>query len=857
MPRPVAVVSRLRGLARLDKAKWLARKVWETGPAEYRAWVRRLPLRAHTVLYESFAGNGMLCHPEALFRGLLADPDQQHLKHVWVLDEPKEHPATVAEFADDPRVRFVRRGSPAYIRALATAGLLVNNATFPAHFGKRPGQVYVNTWHGTPLKAMGYDEPQGAVGARNVLRNFMMADYLLSTCQFMSERMYEDAYRLRNVAPGTIIEEGSPRTDRQRLDGAGQAGVRSRLRRGGVSLDDSETLILYAPTWKGESFHTPVDDVRELGARMTELERLLPPGHRVLVKVHQQLARIAHDDPSVAGRLVPNDVPTNEVLGVTDVLVTDYSSVMFDFVATGRPIVLFTPDLEHYAGSRGLYLGADELPGPLTSTVVQIASVIRAIGSGTAPDPAVTHNRAYAATRARFAPHDDGAVTERVLDILVRGQAHGRRMHPVRRDGRPTILIHLGGMMTNGITSSALNLLHHLDHDALDVSIIRNHSPVPERVANVARIDPRVRQFIRIGGFASGKVNYLRQRRLISGHVDDMDPSVVVAIDTTLEAEWARTVGSATFDHVIDFSGYSPLWAFLVANAPAGVRSIWMHNDLLADQLREVDGRRPHEANLRGVFSSYRRFDRLVSVSESLRQVNASKLGKWAPAERFVACRNVIDHERVRAEAVLDPLPDVAHALGRGFTFVTVGRVSPEKNHVRLVESLADIHGKIPETSLVIIGTGPIMSRVRSRADELGVGDAVAFTRGLANPWSVMSRCDCFVLSSDYEGQPMAILEARTLGLPVVATDFDTVASALPTGEGLVVPRNTAGVAAGMRAALADEVPRPHFDAVAYNAVVLEEFYDAIGLEVGRQPGPAAGRPSTSSRRSNEEGSGK
>lgn len=168
-----------RGTRLLKRGGTVVRKVAKTLPSEWKAYLRRLPIDGDLIVYEAFAGSGVLCNPEALFRAILADPEQAHRRHVWVLKEPRKHPALVAEFASDRRVRFVKRGTVAYHRALATAALLVNNATFPASFNKRPGQVYVNTWHGTPLKRMGYDEAQGAQAAGNVLRNFMMADFLL------------------------------------------------------------------------------------------------------------------------------------------------------------------------------------------------------------------------------------------------------------------------------------------------------------------------------------------------------------------------------------------------------------------------------------------------------------------------------------------------------------------------------------------------------------------------------------------------------------------------------------------------------------------------------------------------------
>ena len=346
------------------------------------AWRRRAPVVEGQVLYEAFSGNGMLDNPEAIFRNLLNAPDQQHLKHVWVLNDLDAYRSTVARYRDDPRVTFVRYGSDGYEEALARSQYLVNNATFPPQFGKREGQVYLNTWHGVPLKHMGYDIPGGGPATRNIIRNFVNADFLLSANDFMTTRMYESAYKLRGIYRGRIIQEGSPRIDRQFLGDAERSAVRNRLRRRGVRVDDDRETVLYAPTWRG-SFYAPVNDAVQLLNRVRRLDRLIDTDrYRVLLKVHQRVHEFAARHPELRDLLVPNDLPTNEMLGLTDVLVTDYSSIFYDFLPTGRPVLFFQPDEQLYSGDRGLYQSLDSLPGPVSHTIDALARHLSALGAG-------------------------------------------------------------------------------------------------------------------------------------------------------------------------------------------------------------------------------------------------------------------------------------------------------------------------------------------------------------------------------------------------------------------------------------------------------------------------------------------
>ena len=129
------------------------------------------------------------------------------------------------------------------------------------------------------------------------------------------------------------------------------------------------------------------------------------------------------------------------------------------------------------------------------------------------------------------------------------------------------------------------------------------------------------------------------------------------------------------------------------------------------------------------------------------------------------------------------------------------------------------------DTTTPLARLGVLMGLVAS----LGLTGSVFLTGMQRNPHAIMAKADCFVLSSDYEGQPMVILEALVLGLPIVTVEFASAKNALPEGSGLVVPQTEEGVADGLRAFLAGRVPASDFDWPAYNRKAVGEFYRAIG----------------------------
>lgn len=829
----------------MRRAKKLLRQLRRALIAELRAFAQRGRVRPRTVLYESFEGNGALCNPEAIFRELLRSPDMGDLTHTWVLDSKHSHREIQAEFSSHRRIRFVRYRSLAYFRALATSNFLINNATFPPEFGKRREQVYLNTWHGTPLKRMGYDMPQGAMGSANTLRNFVSADFLLSQNSFMTEQMYEKAYKLRGIYTGKVIETGYPRVDHQFLDEQGLATARRRLETAELDLR-GRRIVLYAPTWKGDSFSSPEDDARELFATVEGLQaRLGDDDYVVLLKTHQIVHRFAASHPALARVLVSNDIPTNTVLGVSDILITDYSSIFFDFLASDRPIVFFTPDTDSYSDSRGTYLPAGELPGVSCTTLEELSAAVDEAGKAHAPES--TRDARYQNWKERFVTQEDGRSSERVVDIVFRGRTDSPGVVSIFEDTRISLLLHLGGMRSNGITSAALNLLSGIDHAKYDVSAVFVRPQGAQRRANQARIDPRVRQFHRMAGMNGSKFSHLRRKLADLRHrpLPSVDPAPQ---QDFWDDEWRRCFGQSRFDSVIDFSGYSPFWARLLLHSPDARRTIWLHNDIVAEADRVIRGRRRMRVGLRAVFALYAAFDALVSVSPSLSRVNQAALmyPYELRAEQFVAARNLVDGEQVRegmvedvrelAQHPVDPetgemiVPEWAESLATENElrwFVTVGRFSPEKNQARLLRAFCAVHRDDPNTRLLLVGYGPLRATLEALRDELGLEGAAFLVGPYANPFAIVARADCFVLSSNYEGQPMVILEAAIMGLPIVSVDFNSIHDALP-GEGIhVVAQDDQALAQGMRDFLAGSVQPCSLDVERYNDAAVGEFYDA------------------------------
>lgn len=346
------------------------------------------------IVYNSFGGR-YSDSPRAIHEALVARG--RPAEHVWVAD-PGHAPAFPAG------TRTVPAGGPDMVCALESADVVVSNTHLDVEWSKAADTVYLQTWHGTPLKRLHFDVRWAPAGElARLTRDIGRWDALLSP-NADSTPLFRQAFGFT----GEIVESGYPRNDVLSAPGAG--GVRRRVRRE-LGIADSATVVLYAPTWRDDLARTGAGDFA-LHLDLDELHRRLGPDHVVLLRLHYLVAQrlVAGDRAGV--RDVSGHPDISELYLAADVLVTDYSSTMFDFAVTGRPMVFFAYDLADYRDRlRGFYFDLAAIaPGPVVATSAAVADALADL-----PAVAARHAPAYAAFRARFGHLEDGHATDRVL----------------------------------------------------------------------------------------------------------------------------------------------------------------------------------------------------------------------------------------------------------------------------------------------------------------------------------------------------------------------------------------------------------------------------------------------------------
>ncbi|WP_406096429.1 CDP-glycerol glycerophosphotransferase family protein [Streptomyces sp. NBC_01013] len=368
----------------------------------YYWWQRKLPLDRGLAVYAAYWNRGVSCNPEAVFRK--AQELAPGVRGVWVVS--KNQVESVPEGID-----HVVPGTRRYWATMARATYFFNNVNFPDHVVKRPGQVHVMTHHGTPLKIMGLDQqdyPAAAQGLNfdRLLKRIDRWDWSVSANPHSTE-VWARAY------PGAArsLETGYPRNDVL----ASATPEQVRAVREGLGIRPGQRALLYAPTHR---------DYEAAFTSRLDLERFcasVGPDTVVMVRAHYFYGDTGMPgSPSV---IDVSDHPRIEDLCLAaDALITDYSSVMFDYAHLNRPIVVHAPDWETYRTVRGVVFDLlsgrpGETPGAVATTTDELA---RIFNDGSWDGPA---SRALLTSfRARFCPYDDGRAAERVVRRVLLGE---------------------------------------------------------------------------------------------------------------------------------------------------------------------------------------------------------------------------------------------------------------------------------------------------------------------------------------------------------------------------------------------------------------------------------------------------
>ena len=415
--------------------------------AKYYKYVKKCKIKDKTIFIDSQHGNDINGNMFYIIKELLSDVRYKNYNLFISVDKRRvDEFKTKLSFYGLSDCKLLINDSKEYVKMLATAKFLFTDTSFPIYFTKRKEQVYLNTWHGTPLKTLGIQVEKEFYNISNLQRNFMMADYLTYPSKFMMQRMLED-YCI-NCIENKVLMCGYPRNT--------------------AFLNDTDICnngkqkIAYMPTWRGvltSLGNKSTIDI--LKGHLDLLDKKLNDNQILYVNLHPYEKDLI--DLSKYKKIVPfpKEYETYHFLNSCDVLITDYSSVFFDFALTRKKIILFTYDEKDYLANRGMYLSLDELPFP---KVKNVTGLIKEINNYQEYD----YNN-FIETYCRY---DESDVTKKICEKVILNKKNSLKQLAIKSiSNNESILLQSNNFLEEVINEELFDNIRNVNYDIYDIYI--------------------------------------------------------------------------------------------------------------------------------------------------------------------------------------------------------------------------------------------------------------------------------------------------------------------------------------------------------------------------------------------------
>lgn len=345
------------------------------------------------------------------------------------------------------RVKFVKNKTNRMAKILAKSKYLFTDTSMPIYFIKRKEQVYLNTWHGTPLKTLGKSTENDFFDIANVQKNFVVADYLLYPSEYMMDIMIRD-YMLQGIANNKIMLCGYPRNEIFLRDDIEEARKREKL--------NNKTIIAYMPTWRGSvrdiDIETQLDIARN---HIKEISNKLTENQLLYVNMHPFIGNKMDLSGYKNVKPFPKNLETYDFLSLCDILITDYSSVFFDFAISNKKIILFAYDEEEYFKDRGVYLPFKELPFPKVKNVKELVEEINSPIK-------------YASTEflKKFCKYERKDISKLICEKIFFNKENEIKILDMPESKKENVLLYVGNFKPNSSTRDFIKVVNNTEQQS-------------------------------------------------------------------------------------------------------------------------------------------------------------------------------------------------------------------------------------------------------------------------------------------------------------------------------------------------------------------------------------------------------
>ncbi|WP_245637448.1 CDP-glycerol glycerophosphotransferase family protein, partial [Methanobrevibacter filiformis] len=469
---------------------------------DYTKYFKQESLEDSIIFYETFHGKSMTDNPFALFLEIVSRDKKNRFTHVWAINHEITTDPQIQRFKNMKNLKFVKVHSEDYFIYLSKAKYLINNTSFSPYFMRKEGQIYINTWHGTPLKTLGKDMKGPIAQHKNLQRNFLQSTHILSPNSFTTEKLI-DSHDLNGIWDGLVVEEGYPRVDLIINTNKEEylTKVLSKVLSETVNLE-SKKIVLYAPTWRGNVGNLK-NNSNDLFDTISLIQETLPEDYNLLLKVHPLMYKHILKDKRFSDICVPDYLDVSEVLAVTDVLITDYSSILIDYFVTNKPIILYQYDQDEYLDRRGLYIDFDELNIPITKSSEDLTKILLNINS-----LAANYNG-----KEKFISLQNGNCSSKVVDAIFENKT-GFNLRKFKNNKKNSLFILEN--FSNKDFYVKKDVINFQDFDELNVIVLTKDKFNKDESKKLSQLDSRVKIFYRVGITNVDKNEWIQYRYILN-----------------------------------------------------------------------------------------------------------------------------------------------------------------------------------------------------------------------------------------------------------------------------------------------------------------------------------------------------
>lgn len=778
-------------------------------------YYENLKIKNNQIILENAYRNGLEGSIYYILIELCTNPEYRKFKKYIVIHKNKINNFYKAiKNKKLNNLKILEYDSQEYYKKLYESKYLINDNTFSSNFIKKEGQVYINIVDKIPLVNVGRANKINPHAIGKKQRNFLMSDYIVCPNKRTLEIIRKD-YMLDNIYSGKYIVSGLPKNDIFFSE-----EQKEKLKKK-INVDN-KNIIVYAPTYRGKAYLE--EQEKRIKEFLQYLDNNIDNNYLVYFKPDNKM-KIQIDFEKYKNIVrFPKIYELNEILSISDVFITDYSSSIFDYSLTNNQIISYSYDMKTFKEKVGFYFDINSELGVMATDVKE-----EAINQ-------IKRRQKFENTKIKqYMSIEKGKSTSNFAKILLNNKKDLQIIDAnVFNNGKENVIIFTGSLIKNGITASLKGLINNIDLNKRNYYLTFFEDEVKKNKYLFFEF-PKDIKYISIEGerIINQKEGDLLQQFFEENVINNR---IQKTLENVYKREIKRIYPKVKFDYAIDFCGYNKeiINLFRYMNS---IKMRYTHSNL------KEEYKTRQNIHLESLKLAYKSYDKIIAVREGMEEEINTLFDDIKPNKVKIVhnLNNIQDiqyksrcpiefQEKTYSNITKEELGQILNNKGT-IKFINISRFSKEKGLERLINAFDKFckQNKLQDNQaylIIIGGHGKEFENICNMIRDMNLNNVIII-RNVQNPLTILKRCNLYILSSYYEGLPMTVMESLILDIPVISVDIIGPRPFFSKGYVYLVSDSEDGIIEGMNSYLKGNIKDlKKFDAEEFNKKALREFED-------------------------------